>query len=610
MNKILIDAIYPQEIRVAKIAKDNRVLNFDYESSAKKQLKGNIYLAKVTRVEPSLQAAFVEYGENKHGFLPFAEIHTDYYQIPAEDKKKLEQEEDADNEEQENEKEQKQKDAKGKKSGGNSRLKKIAKTAESDDCAEEGEALLKKRKARLTEQYKIQEVIKKNQLILVQVIKEERGNKGVSLSTYISLAGRYCVLMPNSGSRSGGISRRIDNVSDRKRLRELVKGFNMPKGTSIILRTAVMDKRDDDIKKDYNYLVTLWNNIRQDTLSSSAPALVYQEADVIKRCIRDLYDTKVEEIVVEGDDAIARTKRLMKAINSSSVKKIKEHKSKAAIFHHYKIEDAINQFYSTTASLESGGYLVINITEALVSIDVNSGRATKERSVEETALKTNLEAAREVARQMHLRDLSGLIVVDFIDMLEVENRKALERELRKSFENDKARIQISRVSNFGLVEMSRQRLKPSLIETNTIPCPHCNGTGYVKSYDSLAVDIFRAIRHEVLQRNVKVVKVYGSPNTMSYVMNFRRNNVAALEKENGINVFLYVNNACSDSDFKVETTKNISNEDKDQLEHDKAYSINPLRLKDYKEGKGGKQSANANNSEYNFVKKILKKLSS
>ena len=588
MSKILIDAIYPQEIRVAKISKENKILNFDYESLARKQLKGNVYLAKVTRVEPSLQAAFVEYGKNKHGFLPFAEIHTDYYQLPADDKSKLD---DIDISEEQQ--------ASNKK---NARYKKISKSGNDNYDAEDGEKMLQAKKIRLTQQYKIQEVIKKNQLILVQVVKEERGNKGVSLSSYISLAGRYCVLMPNSGSRSGGISRRIENISDRKRLRELVKGFNLPKGTSIILRTAVVDKKDQDIQRDYDYLVNLWNNIRQDTLTSSAPAIVYQEADVIKRSIRDYYDEDVEQIIVEGKDSLDKLKKLMKAISSDSLKKIREHKGKSEIFQHYKIEAEIAKFYNTTAQLQSGGYLVINITEALISVDVNSGRATKQRSVEETALKTNIEAAREVARQLYLRDLSGLIVVDFIDMLELENRKSLEKELRKSFENDRARIQISRVSNFGLVEMSRQRLKPSLIETNTVDCVHCSGTGYVKSFDSLAVEIFRAIRHELLAKNIGLVKVHCSANVMSYITNFRRKNLTSLELENNINVFFKAKNIYADKDFKIEVIKEMSSEEREHLDNDISYEINSDRSKE-------DISKNAK-KEYSFVRNIIKKLSS
>ena len=604
MTRILIDAIYPQEVRVAEISKSGKVLNFDYESAARKQLKGNIYLAKVTRVEPSLQAAFIEYGQDKQGFLPFAEIQTDYYQIPTDDKKKLEQLQEEIEAAHNTERDSKEVKA---KSSPNSRLKKISEAAENNnpDHDDLDESSLQALKKKLTQKYKIQEVIKKNQLILVQVIKEERGNKGVSLSTYISLAGRYCVLMPNSGSRSGGISRRIDNISDRKRLRELIKGFNIPKGTSLILRTAVQGKTDQAIEKDYNYLVNLWNNIRQDTLNSSAPALVYHEADAIKRAIRDLYEESVEEIIIEGSDAVSRAKKLVKAIDNSALKKIKEHKSKNTLFKHYKIEEQIDSFYQTNASLESGGYLVINITEALISIDVNSGRATKERSVEETALNTNLEAAKEVARQIRLRDLSGLIVVDFIDMLELENRKALERELRSAFADDKAKIQISRVSNFGLIEMSRQRLKPSLIETNTDPCSACNGTGFIKSYSAFSIDIFRAIRFEVIKRSSRVVKVYGSADAIAFITNFRRNNINILEQENNIKLFLYVDHKLASYEFRVESERNIADEEQENLDNDKTYSITKDRTKNIDSGDAKKTVA-----EKNLMKKIFKKLSS
>ena len=587
MEKILIDALYPQEVRVVRLSKDNKILNFDYEFAAKKQLKGNIYLAKVTRVEPSLQAAFVEYGENKHGFLPFVEIHPDYYQIPAEDKKKIEKETFADEE----------------KDGGdsNDRLNKIVAASDSNDCDEEKNHVFEKKKKKLVQKYKIQEVVKKNQLILVQVVKEERGNKGVSLSTYISLAGRYCVLMPNSGSKSGGISRRIENIGDRKRLRELIKSFSLPDGTSVILRTAVLERTDDEISKDYSYLVTLWNNIRQDTLSSSAPALVYQEADVIKRAVRDLYNKNVTEIIIEGGGgALSRTKKLMNAINPASVKKIREHKSKMALFNYYKVEKEINSFYSTIAQLESGGYLVINITEALISVDVNSGRATRERSVEETALKTNLEAAKEVARQLQLRDLSGLIVVDFIDMLEVENRKSLEKSLRKYFEGDKARVQIGRVSYFGLVELSRQRLKPSLIEANMVSCSNCSGTGYVKSYDAVSVDIFREVRNEILKKKIKVVKVFAAAECVSYIINYRRNNISSLEKENHIYLFFHVDHTLNDSEYRVESLKTLPAEEKEKLEYDKEHSISNIRLS------GGAR----NGLKSGLVKKLFNKFAS
>ncbi len=604
MTRILIDAVYPQEIRVAEISKSGKVINFDYESATRKQLKGNIYLAKVTRVEPSLQAAFIEYGQDKQGFLPFAEIQTDYYQIPTDDKKKLEQLQEEIESAHNSEKDSKEYKA---KSSPNTRLKKISEAAENNNSDHDDldESSLQALKKKLTQKYKIQEVIKKNQLILVQVIKEERGNKGVSLSTYISLAGRYCVLMPNSGSRSGGISRRIDNISDRKRLRELIKGFNIPKGTSLILRTAVQGKTDQAVEKDYNYLVNLWNNIRQDTLNSSAPALVYHEADAIKRAIRDLYEESVEEIIIEGSDAVNRAKKLVKAIDNSALKKIKEHKSKNTLFKHYKIEEQVDSFYQTNASLESGGYLVINITEALISIDVNSGRATKERSVEETALNTNLEAAKEVARQIRLRDLSGLIVVDFIDMIELENRKALERELRSAFADDKAKIQISRVSNFGLIEMSRQRLKPSLIETNTDPCSACNGTGFIKSYSAFSIDIFRAIRFEVIKKSSRLVKVYGSADAIAFITNFRRNNINILEQENNIKLFLYVDHKLASYEFRVESERNIADEEQENLDNDKTYNIIKDRTKNINSGDAKKTVA-----EKNLMKKIFKKLSS
>lgn len=585
MKKILIDAMYPQEIRVAKVTKDNKILNFDYESSVKKQLKGNIYLAKVTRVEPSLQAAFVEYSDNKHGFLPFVEIHPDYYQIPAEDKKKLEKDVFSSNSNSDSE--------------SNERLDKIVSAGDSDEDDQKA-TTFESQKRKLIKNYKIQEVIKKNQLILVQVIKEERGNKGVSLSTYISIAGRCCVLMPNNGSKTGGVSRRIEGASDRKRLRELIKSLTLPAGTSVILRTAATAQTNPEIKKDYNYLVTLWNNIRKDTLSASAPALVYEEADVIKRTIRDLYSEDVTEIVVEGSSAISQIKKFLNVINPNLVKKVKAYKNKQSIFDFYKIEKEIERFYHTNAPLASGGYLVINITEALISIDVNSGKANKERSVEEMALKTNLEAAREVARQLQLRDLSGLIVIDFIDMVEVDNRKNLEKELRKAFEGDKARIQIGRVSYFGLVEMSRQRLKPSLIESNMIACSHCSGTGYVKSPTAVSIEIFRSIRSEIVRHNPKVIKIYSTSDCIAHMINFKRNNILSIEKTGNLNIFLYVDNGVKAGTFKVESSKSLSPEDIEKLGLDTVSNISNISSK----------KSNDRVNKHGLMKKICSKFAS
>ena len=549
MSQILIDAVYPQEIRVAKHSlKEKKILNFDYDSISKKQLKGNIYLAKITRVEPSLQAVFVEYGNNKHGFLPFAEIHTDYYQIPSQDKQEL-------------------KESINGKESSNSKLKKV-KAAE-EDCAESGNQAFLDMKKNLSNQYKIQEVIKKNQVILVQVIKEERGNKGVALSTYITLAGRYSILMPNSGSKSGGVSRKIDSGSDRKRLRDLLKSFKLPENTSVILRTASYDRTNEDISKDYQFLINSWNNIRNEALKSTAPSLVYQEADVVKRCIRDMYDNDVKSIIVDGEESYGRMKSIMDIIDSGAVKKIKEYKSKTPVFSHYKVESLIQEFYNTEVQLPSGGYLVINITEALISVDVNSGRATKERSVEEMALKINLEAAKEVARQLTLRDLSGIIVIDFIDMNSVDNRKNIEKTLRESFSGDRARIQISRVSQLGLIEMSRQRLKPSLMETNMDLCSHCSGTGLTKSVESLSVEILRAVYSAASEKAVKAISVVARGEVIAYIFNYRKNAITELESTYKLQIFFDANEDFKGDKFKVVSKNRISEDDFENLKYDK-----------------------------------------
>lgn len=586
-KKILVDAIYPQESRVVVINKENQISNFDYDSATKDLLKGNVYLGTVTRVEPSLQAAFVEYSNGKHGFLPFAEIHPDYYQIPAADKVQLKKEVFSDEET------NSKVTSKGK-SVKNSRSKKFSNNDREAEYDEEG---LEAKKHLLTKKYKIQEVIKKGQLILVQVIKEERGNKGVSLSTYLSLAGRYCVLMPNSTGKSGGVSRKIADQEERKRLKNLLKSLNMPSNTSLILRTAVAQADDEDIRKDYEYLAGLWNNIRKSTLSASAPELVHQEADIIKRVLRDYYCKDISEIVVEGEAACNQLKKLAKSFLPDAVKKIRQYKSKTAIFEYYRIEEKIAEFYSPIAELPSGGYIVINITEALVSIDINSGRATKERSVEETALKTNVEAAREVARQARLRDLSGLIVIDFIDMLELENRKAVERELRMAVEDDKARIQIGRISTFGLLELSRQRLKPSLIEANTTPCPHCRGNGYLKSFEAKTIDILKAVRREVQQRPVEVVRVFTTAEIVADFFNFRKKEIYSIEEQFKTKVFLKVDNNLTSNEYSIQSDASLSEEEKSLLSNDRAI--------DFAIGKSVKSKASG---DKNFVKMFLGKL--
>ena len=514
MNKqMLIDASQPEETRVVVI-KDSRIEDFDYDFEAKKQLKGNIYLAKVTRVEPSLQAAFVDYGGNRHGFLAFNEIHPDYYKIPIADREKLIAEE-TDNDEASDETED-----------GDS-----VETFGGDDLED-----LEKRRRRLRRRYKIQEVIKRSQIILVQVVKEERGNKGAALTTYLSLPGRYCVLMPNT-ARGGGISRKITNQNDRKRLKKVLDDFGIPSGMTIIVRTAGSERTKAEIKRDYNYLIRLWNTIREQTLQSIAPTLIYEEANLVKRAIRDLYSKEINEVFVDGNEAYRIAKDMMKTLMPSHAKKVQPYKNGGTpLFHKYQVEGQLNSINSPEVQLRSGGSVVLHQTEALVAIDVNSGRATRERHIEETALRTNLEAAEEIARQLRLRDLAGLIVIDFIDMDENRNNHAVERRLKDSLRADRARIQVGRISHFGLLEMSRQRLRPSLTEISSEICPHCGGTGLLRSTEWAALYTLRSIEEEAIKSKPDKITVCVHPDCALYILNHKRNAIAIIEDRYGINV--------------------------------------------------------------------------
>ena len=460
-KKLLIDAHQPEETRVALI-NHNRIEEFDYENSFQRQLKGNVYLARVTRVEPSLQAAFVEYGGNRQGFLAFSEIHPDYYRIPVEDRDEIEAEDAESNAQTDDEDDD------------------ASSSDESSGAPEtlggEDEIDQPRRSHRAySRRYKIQEVIARKQILLVQVVKEERGNKGAALTTYLSLAGRYCVLMPNA-NRGGGVSRKIVNSADRKRLKVIVEDLEVPQGMAVIARTAGAKRTKTEIKRDYAYLTKLWNDIRTKTLESEAPSLIHEEGALVKKAIRDIYTNDIDEVLVEGEDAYKQAKSQMKMLIPSHAKKVVKYEGKQHLFHANRVEEQLESIYNSEVTLKSGGYIVINQTEALVAIDVNSGKATKERNVEETALKTNLEAAEEVGRQLKLRDLSGLIVIDFIDMEENRNQQAVERKLKDAVRNDRARIQVGNISHFGLLEMSRQRLRPSLVETVSQTCPHCEGT--------------------------------------------------------------------------------------------------------------------------------------
>ncbi len=456
-KRMLIDASHPEETRVV-VVDGSRVEDFDVEVASRRQLKGNIYLAKVTRVEPSLQAAFVDYGGNRHGFLAFNEIHPDYYQIPIADRERLLAEQAA-----------AERDSESDREGEDAEAEAI--TADEDEEVE-------RRRARLSSRYyKIQEVIKRRQIMLVQVAKEERGSKGAALTTYLSLAGRYCVLMPNT-SRGGGISRKIAGAVDRKRLKKIITELEVPEGMAVIVRTAGAGRSKAEIKRDYEYLVRLWSSIREMTLQSTAPTLVYEEASLIKRSIRDLYGRDIAEIIVQGEEEYRIAKEFMKLFISSHAKRVKLYEDdEKPLFQQFGVEEHLDSMHQPTVQLRSGGYVVINPTEALVAIDVNSGRSTRERNIEETALRTNIEAADEIARQLRLRDLAGLIVIDFIDMENARNQGTVERRLKEAMKNDRARVQIGRISPFGLLELSRQRLRPSLIETCFEVCPACNGNG-------------------------------------------------------------------------------------------------------------------------------------
>jgi len=527
-KRILIEAVHPEEVRVV-VTDGSRLHDFDFESSAKKQIKGNIYLAKVSRVEPSLQAAFVEYGGNRQGFLPFSEIHPDYYQIPSSDKPAGHTyDEPHDNQDNHHDGENEHREH-------NEHSDDEQRSQEVDVIGEEPHE--GREKSNLYRRYKIQEVIKRNQILLVQVIKEERGTKGASLTTYISLAGRYIVLMPNS-ERQGGVSRRIADNDDRKRLKMIADSFDMPAGTSMIIRTAGLSASKADIKRDYEYLSKLWEGVRDKTLSSQAPALIHEEGDLVKRTIRDLYDDSIEEILVEGENAFETARDFMKTLAPGHSSKVKQYKEGMPIFWKFGVENEIAELYDNKAYLRSGGYIVINSTEALVAIDVNSGRSTRERNVEETATKTNLEAAYEIARQFRLRDLAGLIVIDFIDMMDGRNRRAVERALKDALSADRAKIQVGRISPFGLLEMSRQRLRSSFIESSMVTCTHCNGTGVIRSPESAVVSIIRAIDSEAAKSTTGKIIVNVSTDIAFYLLNKKREDLTAIEQRHNIKIFI------------------------------------------------------------------------
>ncbi|HRD47500.1 MAG TPA: ribonuclease E/G, partial [Caulobacter sp.] len=542
-KKMLIDAAHPEETRVV-VVDGTRVEEFDFESQSKKQLRGNIYLAKVTRVEPSLQAAFVEYGGNRHGFLAFNEIHPDYYQIPLADREALlraQAEEDDEPVARGRPKAAAEGDEEEDETG--------AASEDEDDVMEEE---LARRRRRLMKSYKIQEVIRRRQIMLVQVVKEERGNKGAALTTYLSLAGRYGVLMPNT-ARGGGISRKITTATDRKKLKSIVQSLDVPQGMGLIVRTAGAKRTKTEIKRDYDYLLRAWENIRETTLHSIAPALIYEEEDLVKRAIRDLFDKDIDGVWVEGERGYKDARDFMRMLMPSQAKKVQAYREATPLFVAHKVEGHLSQIYTPTVPLKSGGYLVINQTEALVAIDVNSGRSTKERNIEATALKTNLEAAEEAARQLRLRDLAGLIVIDFIDMEESKNNRAVEKKLKDALKDDRARIQMGKISGFGLMEISRQRRRSGVLEGTTHVCEHCQGTGRVRSTESAALAALRAVELEALQGGGEVtLKV--SPAVGLYILNEKRAYLTRVHQTHHLFVTVLIDETLGQADHEIERT--------------------------------------------------------
>ncbi|UKK82770.1 ribonuclease E/G [Sphingopyxis sp. BSN-002] len=588
-TRMLIDARHREETRVA-VTKGNRIEEFDFESAEHKQLKGNIYLAKVTRVEPSLQAAFVEYGGNRHGFLAFSEIHPDYYQIPKEDREALLREEaehaaaaaqraeddldelegdvadveyhdddngdappapetvgeddgeehddaedNGDGEAEEGGEEGSEESREGRgdrrrgrgKGGRNGRKGGRGRRNDEEDGGENRMSLRRR--------YKIQDVIRRRQVMLVQVVKEERGNKGAALTTYLSLAGRYCVLMPNT-MHGGGISRKISNGADRRKLKAMIDELALPPTMGCIVRTAGMSRTKVEIKRDFDYLARLWDEIRQKTLESSAPALVHSDSDLVKRAIRDIYHKDIEEVLVEGDEGYKAAKQFMKLLMPSHARRVKQYADPVSLYQRYGVEDQLAGMLNPVVQLKSGGYLVINPTEALVSIDINSGRSTREHNIEQTALNTNLEAAHEIARQLRLRDMAGLVVIDFIDMDHGSNVRKVERAMKDALKNDRARIQVGRISGFGLMEMSRQRLRTGVLEASTRPCPHCEGTGLVRTASSAGLSALRLIEEEAARGKGSRITLRASQEATFYLLNEKRRELREIEELYGVTV--------------------------------------------------------------------------
>ena len=606
-EKMLIDAAHSEETRVV-VMHGNQIEEFDFESENKRPIRGNIYLAQITRVEPSLQAAFVEYGGNRHGFLAFNEIHPDFYQIPLSDREELIQAQvEAHSEDEDNDD---LTDSSSASDGNNNEdSEDDSGDTPSMDVEDIGgdaheEASRSRSLRELSRKYKIQEVIKRRQVILVQAVKEERGNKGAALTTYLSLAGRYCVLMPNT-AKGGGVSRKINNINDRKKLKKITEKLDVPQGMGLIIRTAGAQRTAVEIKRDFEYLMRMWKNIRELTLESSAPSLVYEEGSLIKRSIRDLYHKDFEEILIEGEDSYKNAKEYMKLLMPSHARKIKLFKKDEALFQETGIEDQLSAMFNPVVPLPSGGYLVINPTEALVSVDVNSGRSTKEHSVEKTALKTNLEAATEIARQMRLRDLAGLLVIDFIDMVENRNNRAVERRIKDALKKDRARIQVGKISPFGLLEMSRQRMRSGVLEGSSEHCSHCNGTGMVRSIESRALHVLRRIEQEAVSlkdQNDKTIEVKVPREVAEYILNYKRTYLVTIESNSGCLIVVSSDEALNAMEMSISSavTRNAT-----QIRMDGNPEITPggeeepSGRKSRRRGKRGSGDGSNDNARYN-----------
>jgi len=567
---ILIDAAHREETRVAVL--ENGILqDFDREAIAIKQIKGNIYLSKVTRVEPSLQACFVDYGSDRHGFLPFADIHPDYYQISEAERQKLRdmnsgqssrQDDDDTNYSQPSRNGAQQEERQERPSTDDDNSESIVTGSYSVED-ETGNYLGNIHS--IYKRYNIQDVIKPGQLILVQVAKEERGNKGASMTTYVSIAGKYCVLMANTPNK-GGVSKKVDNFRDRKLLKSILNELSIANDRSVIIRTAGVGKKPEEIKRDCDYLSRLWDSIKEASATSKAPTFIHAEDDVIKRCIRDVYNEQVSEVVVEGAEAFETVMNFVKLTMPSGAHNIKLHDERIPVFNKYRVEQQISALYEKQIQLPSGGSIVIDHTEALVAIDINSGRATKESGIEETAFNTNMEAVKEIAKQLRLRDLAGLVVIDFIDMYDQKHRRNVERTLRDELQNDRARIQLGRISVFGLLEMSRQRLGASFFETITEPCKNCSGTGYVRSVEILAVSILRAIRHSCADKQAGVIYIYANPETIAYMMNFKKGEIVSTEKNYDVHIFMHPSDDVGSGGFTIKKRKSLSDEERREME--------------------------------------------